>query len=102
MKGVGASQIEIEKLLTSLENEKRKYETQNNKLKGKEAELQELQNEYKYSKRKLEGRQKEIINLAKQEASQILTKPIAKLKRPSDTLKKTRLKRRKPRRLDSH
>ena len=73
-KGVGASQIEIEKLLTSLENEKRKYEVQNNKLLHKETELGRLQKEYNELKKKLEGRQKEIINLAKQEASQILTK----------------------------
>jgi DNA mismatch repair protein MutS2 len=72
--GVGASQIEIEELLTSLENEKRKYESQNNKLLNKEAELERLQNEYNELKKKLEERQKEIINLAKQEASQILNK----------------------------
>ena len=72
--GIGANQIDIERLLGKLEHEKRKLDEQNEKLAKKEIALSTLQKEYELLKQKLEERQKEIINSAKEEASVILAK----------------------------
>jgi DNA mismatch repair protein MutS2 len=72
--GIGANQIDIERLLGNLENEKRKLVEQNEKLAKKDAALSSLQKEYEGLKQKLEVRQKEIINSAKEEASTILSR----------------------------
>lgn len=70
--GVGVNQVDIEKLLGKLENEKRKLEEQNHELSKKDKELTSLKNEYQQLKQKLEVNQKEIISRAKEEASGIL------------------------------
>lgn len=72
--GIGTSQIDIERLLGKLENEKRKLDEQNDELAKKDAALTSLKKEYEVLKRKLEERQKEIINSAKEEASVILSR----------------------------
>ncbi|RLD24080.1 MAG: endonuclease MutS2, partial [Bacteroidetes bacterium] len=72
--GIGANQIDIERLLGNLENEKRKLVEQNEMLAKKDAALSSLQKEYEGLKQKLEVRQKEIINSAKEEASIILSR----------------------------
>ena len=73
-KGIGTKQIDIERLLGNLENEKRKLVEQNNILAKKDADLSSLRKEYEILKEKLEGRQKEIINSAKEEAAIILSR----------------------------
>ncbi len=72
--GIGTSQIDIERLLGKLENEKRKLDEQNDELAKKDAALTSLKKEYEVLKLKLEERQKEIINSAKEEASVILSR----------------------------
>jgi DNA mismatch repair protein MutS2 len=72
--GIGANQIDIERLLGKLEHEKRKLDEQNEELAKKDAALSTLQTEYELLKQKLEERQKEIINSAKEEASVILSR----------------------------
>jgi len=72
--GIGAKQIDIERLLGRLENEKRKLEEQNERLARKDAKLTVLKQEYKLLKEKLEEQQRDIINRAKEEASVILSR----------------------------
>jgi DNA mismatch repair protein MutS2 len=64
----------VEQLLRKLEVEKRKYDEQNAKLAKKEKDLTSLTTEYEQLKLKLEERQKDIINTAKEEASAILSR----------------------------
>ena len=72
--GIGTSQIDIERLLGKLENEKRKLDEQTDEITKKDAALTILKKEYEVLKLKLEERQKEIINSAKEEASVILSR----------------------------
>ena len=72
--GIGANQIDIERLLGKLENEKRKLSEQNERITRKDRELTVFKKEYELLKEKLEGRQKEIIETAKAEASGILSR----------------------------
>lgn len=69
---IGYSQIEYDKMLSELENEKRGLEELNRKLSGKDANLNKVSEEYYALKRKLEEQRKEIINDAKKEAAGIV------------------------------
>lgn len=97
--GVGANQIEIENLLTRLEDEKRRFEQQNKKLAEKDKQLNQLKNEYKILKKKLEDRQKDIINLAKQEASQILAKTNKEIEKTIRHIKENKAEKKETKRV---
>jgi DNA mismatch repair protein MutS2 len=97
--GVGTNQIEIENLLTRLEDEKRRYELQNKKLAEKDHQLNQLKNEYKVLKKKLEDKQKDIINLAKQEASQILSRTNKEIEKTIRHIKENKAEKKETKRV---
>jgi DNA mismatch repair protein MutS2 len=71
--GIGTDQIDVERLLRKLAQEKRNFDEQKAKLVQKDEALTSLKTEYEQLKLKLEERQKDIINSAKEEASAILS-----------------------------
>lgn len=97
--GVGANQIEIENLLTRLEDEKRRFEQQNKKLAARDEELNQLKDEYSNLKKKLENKQKEIINLARQEASLILSRTNKEIEKTIRHIKENKAEKKETKRV---
>ncbi len=69
---VGASQVDYDHLLTSLELEKSKYEKLLKKLKEEEEQIVEIKSDYESLKSMLQDEQKELIKQAKLRAAQIV------------------------------
>ena len=97
--GIGANQIDIERLLGKLENEKRKLDEQNEKLAKKDEALSNLKKEYKLLKQKLEERQKEIINSAKEEASVILARTNKEIEKTIRHIKENKAEKKETRKI---
>ena len=69
---IGVSQVDYDKMLTELQDDKAKYEKLNKDLTNKEYHLMELRKDYLYLKKMLESDKKRIIQESKIEASSIL------------------------------
>lgn len=69
---VGYSQIEYDRMLRELEAEKRELEELNQKLSGKDADLEKITSQYRSMKEKLQKERKELIEQAKKEAAGIV------------------------------
>ncbi|MDH5609873.1 MAG: endonuclease MutS2, partial [Cyclobacteriaceae bacterium] len=69
---IGDSQVDFDKLLAQLENDKRKYETLTGRLENREKELKSLRNDYESMKLMLETERKSILKEAKTEAKKLL------------------------------
>ena len=96
---VGVNQLEIENLLTRLEDEKRRYEQQNKQIAEKDRQLSKLKNEYEVLKAKLEEKQKDIINLAKQEASLILSRTNKEIEKTIRHIKENKAEKKETKRV---
>jgi DNA mismatch repair protein MutS2 len=89
-KGIGAKQIDIERLLGNLEDEKRKLAAENQRLESKNAELSSLIKNYELLKNQLEDRQQEIITQARAEASELLAKTNREIEKTIRHIKENR------------
>jgi DNA mismatch repair protein MutS2 len=69
---IGASQIDIERLIKDLEQEKRIFREKNAKVISQEQELQSDIDNYKFLKKQIELTRKNIVNEAKVEAKSLL------------------------------
>ena len=97
--GIGTSQIDIERLLGKLEHEKRQLMLKNDEIARKDATLTALQEEYESLKLKLEERQKEIINSAKEEASVILSKTNKEIEKTIRHIKENKAEKKETRKI---
>jgi len=71
-KGIGTSHVNFERLLGELEQEKKEFEKQKNRLHGKENELNRLLKEYESLKSLLENNKSQALKDAKREANDII------------------------------
>jgi DNA mismatch repair protein MutS2 len=69
---IGVEKVEFDKMLSELEVEKNKFETQNRELLAKEKRLNKLSQEYEELKAYIDKQKKQILNEAKQEAQRLL------------------------------
>ena len=69
---IGVEKVEFDKMLSDLEVEKARFETQNRELIAKEKRLTKLSEEYEELKSYMENQRKQILNEAKQEAQRLL------------------------------
>jgi DNA mismatch repair protein MutS2 len=98
-KGIGTSHVNFERLLGELEQEKKEFEKQKNRLHGKETELNRLYKEYESLKSFLENNKSQVLKDAKCEAIDIISNANKEIEKTIRLIKEAKADKEKTREL---
>jgi len=95
--GIGTSHVNFERLLGELEQEKKETESQKKKLQGRERELEDLANEYNSQKTYLEEHKNKILKEAQQEADNLISQANKEIEKTIRLIKEAKADKEKTR-----